>query len=121
MEPHSTVSGAIAGAAVSMPILLMGAQLDALVIGLIAAIVISIMTEAIDNWMKAGAAVLFSSLSAGYGSPLAAQWVSSNYPSIVVDSTHDVLRMALALVIGAAMPSIVPIAIRFMNRKSDAL
>lgn len=121
MDPHSTAAGAITGAAAAMPAMLLGAQVDALVIGMMAALFVSIMTETIDNRIKAGAAVMFSSLSAGYGSPIAAQFIAANYPSLVVASTHDVLRLATALLIGAAMPGLVPVAMRFIQRKGNEL
>lgn len=111
----SVVSGAATGAGLSTVTLLLGAQVDALVIGLIAAVFVSIWLETIDNKVKAGASVLFAALLAGYGSPVAAQWVSVNMPDAA--GNPEALRMLLALVIGASAPSIVPLLLRWAGGK----
>ena len=121
MDLQSTTSGAVSGAVAAMPAILLGAHVDALVLGMMAALFVSIMTETIDSRAKAAASVLLASLMAGYGSPVAAQWVAVNYPTLFVLETHGVMRLLMALIIGAATPSVVPIAIRIMNRKGDAL
>jgi hypothetical protein len=116
-EPHSTIAGALAGAAVSPVGLFLGAQVDALVIGLVAAVFVSIWLEQIDNRLKAASAVLFSALLAGYGSPVAAGWVATNVTSLA--SGADGLRMLLALLIGAAAPRLVPLCFKFLGKKLD--
>lgn len=93
----------------------MGAQTDALIIGLIAAVFVSIQMDMIDNRLKAGAAVLFASLLAGYGSPVAAEWVAGNTASIGANS--EALRLLLALLIGAISPSMVPFGIKYLGKK----
>ncbi len=116
-EPHSTITG-IAGSAslgVSSVQMFMGAQVDALVIGLIGAVFVSIWLETIDDKVKAGAAVLFAAMLAGYGSPVAAQWVAGTVPS--VSGNSEALRCLLALVIGAAAPSIVPLLLKYFGNK----
>lgn len=114
-EPHSTVlAGALAGAGVSSVTLLLGAQVDALVLGLIAAILVSIWMENIDNKGKAAAAVLLSAILAGYGSPVAAQYISASVTGITMT---DPLRLLLAAVIGAMAPGIIPLAVRFVGNK----
>jgi len=116
-EPHSTIAGALAGAAVSPAALFLGAQVDALVIGLVAAVFVSIWLEQINNRLKAASAVLFSALLAGYGSPVAAGWVVGNVTSL--SSGADGLRMLLALLIGALAPRMVPLLIKFLGKKID--
>ena len=65
-EPHSTVVvGALYGAGASTASLLFGAQVDALVIGLIAAVLVSIRMETIDSKLRAAAAGLRAALLAG--------------------------------------------------------
>lgn len=113
----NVVHGALTGAGVSTVTLLLGAQVDALVIGLIGAVFVSIWLETIDNKSKAAAAVLFAALLAGYGSPVAAQWVSVNVPEV---AGNDALRMLLALVIGAVAPSIVPLLLKYLGNKVRA-
>lgn len=118
-EPHSTAVGAFTGAGISSVSVVFGAHVDALIVGLIAAMFISIWLGTIDTKLKAASAVLFAALLAAYGSPVAASWLAASVPSIA--SNADALRMLLALVIGGGAPSAVPIAIRYMGRKGDAL
>ncbi len=114
-DPHSTIAGALAGGATSAVSLFMGAQVDALVIGLIAAVFVSIQMDMIDNRLKAASAVLFASLLAGYGSPVAAEWVANNASSIA--SNTEALRRLAALLIGGSAPSLVPLGIKFLGKK----
>jgi hypothetical protein len=93
---------------------MLGAQVDALAVGLIAAILASIWLETIDNKIKAASAVLLSSLLAGYGSPVAAQWVISSVDGI---SGSDSLRLLLAAVIGLSCPRLVPMVMRLVGSK----
>lgn len=119
-EPHSTViAGALAGAGVSTVTLFLGAQVDALAVGLVAAVFVTIWLETIDNRLKAASAVLFASLLAGYGSPVAAGWLAASVPSIAGNA--DALRLLMALAIGGASPSAVPIALRYLGRKGETL
>jgi uncharacterized phage infection (PIP) family protein YhgE len=115
-EPHATVvAGALAGAGASSAVtLVMGVQVDALVIGLIGAVLVSIWLETIDNRIKAAAAVFLSAMLAGYGSPLAAQWIAASVPSL---PNTDSLRLFIALLISAIAPSIVPLAIKAFGSK----
>jgi len=114
-DPHSTIAGAVAGGVTSTVSLFMGAQIDALIIGLVAAVFVSIQMDMIDNRLKAASAVLFASLLAGYGSPVAAEWVAGNAASIGANS--EALRLLLALLIGAAAPSLVPLGIKYLGKK----
>lgn len=119
--PHTQASiaaGAAAGAGLSTVTLLLGAQVDALVIGLIAAVFVSIHLDTIDNKVKAAAGVLFAAMLAAYGSPVAAQWLTVNVPDI--GGSPEALRLLLALVIGATSPSIVPLLIQWLGRKVKA-
>lgn len=76
-DPHSTTAGVIAGTGIGLTGTLLGAQVDALLIGLMAAIFVSIWMPTIDNRIKALAADAMSSLLAGYGSPVAAAWLAT--------------------------------------------
>lgn len=107
-EPHaSTVVGALAGTGISITGgVLMGAQIDALVVGLATALFVTIWMPSMDTRMKAGSAVLFSSMLAGYGSPVLAAWVASAVPSIAGLSTE--LRLLGALCISALAPPLFP-------------
>lgn len=116
---HAVAKGAITGAAVSVPSVLLGAQVDALVIGLCAAVFVSIWLEQIDSRIKAAAAVLFSALLAGYGSPVAASYAASQVD--VLGGNPDALRLLLAFLIGGAAPTCIPIALRYIGKKGEAL
>jgi hypothetical protein len=106
-EPHVTVAaGGFAGAGISSVTIILGAQADALAIGALAAIFVSIWMQTIDSRLKAAAAVLFSAMLAGYGSPVAAGYLVSSVPDI---AGGDPLRLLLALVIGGATPSVFPL------------
>lgn len=105
----AVVTGAVAGGVASTVTVFMGAQVDALVIGLVAAILVSIHIDKIDSKVKAGAAVLYSSALAGYGSPAAHAFLIGVVPSI---AEAESLRLLVALVIGGCAPSIVPLALR---------
>lgn len=116
---HASVAvGAATGAGLSTVTLLLGAQVDALVIGLIAAVFVSIWLETIDSKVKAAAAVLFAAMLAGYGSPVAAQWVVANVPDVA--GNQEALSRLLALVIGASSPSVVPRLIKWLGRKAQS-
>lgn len=114
-EPHSTITGALAGAAVSPVGLILGAQADALVVGLIAAVFVSTWLESIDSRIKAASAVLFSAMLAGYGSPVLAGMLASGMPSAATST--ESLRLLLAAVIGGGAPSLWPLVIRAGGKK----
>lgn len=118
VDPHSTVTGAMIGASAGASTIFMGAQVDALVIGLVAAVFVSIQMDMIDNRLKAASGVLLASLLAGYGSQVVAEWLSGN-AGVVVVSNKDQLRLLLALLIGVGSPALVPIGIRFLGKKID--
>ena len=107
-EPNSTTAGIILGTGVSLTSTLMGAQVDALVVGLVAAIFVSIWLPSVDDRLKAASAVAMSALLAGYGAPVAAAWLASEQSGFQADSP---LRLLLALLIGAAAPALVPVGI----------
>lgn len=105
-DPHAPIAGFAAGAALSPAAIVFGAQVDALVVGLAAAVFISIWLESIDTRAKAAAAVLFSAMLAAYGSPVAANIISAQIAAI--SAGDDSLRLLLAAVIGGLAPSLVP-------------
>lgn len=112
-EPHSSIA---TGATVGLGTALLGAQVDALVIGLIAAIFVSIWMESIDDKFKAGSAALLSSMLAGYGSPAAAALAISYLPAL--SGSGDALRLLCAVVIGAAAPTVIPAAAKWAKGRA---
>jgi hypothetical protein len=50
-DPHSPITGALTGAGISSVTVVLGAQVDALVVGLVAAVFVSTWLESIDSRM----------------------------------------------------------------------
>lgn len=111
-EPHSTTAGVIVGAGIGLTGTVMGAQLDALLLGMVAAILVSFWLPTIDNRGRAAAAVALSSLFAGYASPLAAAHLAATLGAM--EATP--LRLLGALMIGTGGPMLIPI---FLRRAAD--
>lgn len=111
-EPHTTAIGATVGLGAA----LLGAQVDALVLGLVASVMVGIWMETIDDKLKAGAAALLSAMLAGYGSPKAAAFAASTWPAI--GAADDALRLLMAVLIGAAAPTLIPIAARWLKGRA---
>lgn len=116
-EPHSTAIGIAVGAGIGLTGTLMGAQVDALLVGLVAAILISFWLPTIDDRRKAAASVALSSLLAGYGSPVAAAWLAGTETAL--HGGPD-MRLLLALVIGIFCPTVVPVLLGWAKRKVEA-
>lgn len=113
-EPHTTVAaGLIQGIGISSVTLLLGAQVDALVVGLLAAVLVSFWLDTIDNKKKAAAAVVLSAMFAGYGSPVAAEWIAFKVAGI---GSMDQLRIFLAVIIGAVSPTIAPLLLNLLSK-----
>lgn len=117
MVSTETLSGVTAGAAAGATTVLLGAQADALVVGLMAAVFVSIWLESIDSRVKAASAVLFAAMLAGYGSPVAASWLVGYAPSVA--QSADQLRLLLAALIGGGAPALVPISLRALGRRIE--
>ncbi len=107
-EPTSTTTGIIAGAGIGLTGTIMGAQIDALLMGMIAAIFVSIWLPSINDRVRAASSVAISSLLAGYGSPVLAGWLIAQQHGFATDPE---LRMFLAVLIGAVSPILMPAAI----------
>lgn len=119
-EPHSSAIGAVAGAAAAAPAaLFLEAHVDALILGLMAAVFSSIWLPTVDDKVKAFASVCLSALLAGYGAPIAVANAASVVPSLV--ATADQARPLLALIIGAVCPALVPALINKLKSKGEAL
>jgi hypothetical protein len=64
-EPNSTTIGILAGTGIGLTGTVMGAQVDALLMGMIAAVFVSIWLPSINDRLRAASAVGISSLLAG--------------------------------------------------------
>jgi hypothetical protein len=111
-EPHSTALGVAVGAGIGLTGTVMGAQVDALLIGLMAAILISFWLPTVDDRKKAAAAVALSSLFSGYGAVWAAQLLATKLAIVL---PHELL----ALLIGVACPTMVPATLGLAKRKVE--
>lgn len=108
-EPHSTTAaGILLGTGIGLTGTIMGAQVDALLLGMFAAILVSIWLPSINDRWRAASAVGLSSLFAGYGSPVATAWLAAEQSGLRADSP---LRLLVALAIGAGGPTLVPVLI----------
>ena len=114
-DPNAVVAGALTGAGISSFTIILGAQSDALIVGLIAAVFVSIWLQSIDNHAKALSSVLLSSMLAGYGSPVAVVWMISSTPAFAPNA--EALRLLSALLIGACSPALVPITMKYLGNK----
>ena len=108
-EPHSTTAGIITCGSIGITGSLFGAEIDALLLGMCSAIFVSIWLPTVNDRVKAAAAVAMSSLMAGYGSPVAVAWVASDQAALAASGSP--LRLLMAIAIGAACPTVVPVAI----------
>lgn len=108
-EPTSTAAGAAAGALTVLPVAMLGAQTDALGLGLFAAMLVTLWLGSINTRRKAFAAVGLSGLLAGYFSPHAAAYAATKFTSLSADPSS--LRMPMALLIAIAAPFLVPLAL----------
>ena len=107
-EPHTisdVTAGAASGGAVGISGVLLGAQADALVVGMLAATFISAWLPQINSFFRSAASVCLATLLAGYGSPHVAALLASQIPGGQADS----VRMLAAVLIGAATPRIFPL------------
>ena len=107
-EPHTisvVTAGAASGGAVGISWVLLGAQADALVVGMLAATFVCAWLPQINSFFRSAASVCLATLLAGYGSPHVAAWLASQIPGGQADS----VRMLASVLIGAATPRIFPL------------
>ncbi len=116
-DPSVMTTAAVVGVAATPPLLLMGAHVDALVLGMMASILVTIWLEQIDSRIKSASAMLMSAILAAYGSPVAAGIVAAQVPSAVIDA--DALRLLAAACIGAGTPYLVPVIIKRAGRRIE--
>jgi hypothetical protein len=112
-EPASTTTGIVVGAGIGLTGTILGAQIDALLMGMIAAVFASIWMPSIDNRIRAASAVAIATLLAGYGSPVLAHWLAATQPGL---EEHGALRMLLAVLIGGGCPALLPVAMERVQK-----
>jgi hypothetical protein len=114
----STSIGAAGGAAVSLlPAVMLGAQVDALLLGLIGSFIAVAWFDELNSMRRAAASVVAGALACGVLSGLIAVAVWSSLP-VRMQTLLDVesLRMPIALLIGFLVPSVGPVLKRRAER-----
>lgn len=115
----STVAGAAAGAVVTMvPAAMLGAQIDALLLGLVGSFVAVAWFDELNSMRRAVAAVIAGAVASGVLSGVfstGAWWLlPDGLQSLIAPET---LRMPMALVTGFLGPSIWPLVKRSAERR----
>lgn len=122
-EPTSSVAVGAAAASVAVGTVagvsaVLGAQVDALLIGLGAAVASIYWIREINTHWQAFFASLFASGLSGYGSPVLASWVMANVQNL---GGVDGVRKLLALVIGGITPFVWPILMRRAQKRAKTI
>lgn len=115
----STVAGAAAGAVVTMvPAAMLGAQIDALLLGLIGSFVAVAWFDELNSMFRAVAAVVAGALASGVLSGVfstVAWWLLPDGLQPLI--APEALRMPMALVTGFLGPSVWPLVKRRAERR----
>lgn len=118
-EPTSTAAGAaIGGGLGALSVLVLGAHLDAVLLGLFASMLATAQLDKIDSFVRALSAVFFSALASGLFSHVGAGWVAAMLPAKLMVQP-DALRMPIAFLIGALMPTLWPILRRRAEHQAE--
>ncbi len=119
IEPTSSNVGAVVGGLGALSALIsFEAQLDAVLLGLFASMLATGQLDKIDSFWKAVSAVFFSGLASGVFTDPVSVWLVANLPGTfgVQPST---LRMPVAFVIGALLPTLWPIVRRKVENQVE--
>ena len=118
LEPHSSTAAGLA-LGTSAGILsgtVLGADIQSLVIGLIASILVSAWLPAVSGRARAASAVALASLFAGEGALAAAIYMAPSLPGIDLET----LKNVAATFIGACTPTLFPIFLSWAGRFGGA-
>ncbi|WP_430434246.1 hypothetical protein [Methyloversatilis sp.] len=120
-EPTSTAGGAAGGAAISLlPAVMLGAQIDALLLGLIGSFIAVAWFDELNSMRRAAASVIAGALVCGVLSGLLAVAMWSSLPARMQTLLNvESLRMPIALVIGFLVPSVGPVLKRRAERAAE--
>lgn len=116
VEPHVSTAGITLGASVGITGTIVGAQADALIVGLASAAFVSIWLRQVDSWVKATSATFFSAMLAAFMSPFAAEWAARTFGL----TSGDGLRLLMTLLISAGSPAIFPLVLARVGRQVSA-
>lgn len=93
-----------------------GAHVDALIISMIAAALVSFWMPSTNDRAKSCAAILLSSLLASYAAPVAADFLIAYFPAFSRVEAQG-LRMVCALLVGICCPLLAPSAVDWARRR----
>lgn len=109
--PEGAISGALAGGT----LLLAGADPVGLVLGVAAAVLTTFIHGGIDSRSRAFCSVILAALLAGYGAPVAAQVLLTQFPAQA--AAIAIAGPLLSILIGALSPTAIVAAIEAIKRK----
>ena len=92
-----------------------GMDLDALIVGLMAATSTTFWLNTVDNIPKAASAIIFSAMLASLGGPVASVYLISVFPSL--GEASGALLLLAAVIIGGSVTWAFPILINFVRNK----
>ena len=98
-----------------MPDSFFGMDLDALIVGLMAATFTTFWLQTVANVPKAMSAILFSAMLASFGGPVASVYLISSFPSLA--QTSNSLILLSAVLIGGSVTWAFPVLINFVRNK----
>jgi hypothetical protein len=92
-----------------------GLDLDALIVGLMAASFVTFWLDTVNDPLKAGSAILFSALLSGYGGPVVSVYAMGKVPVLV--GADGALSALAAVLIGSSVTWGLPILINYVRNK----
>lgn len=98
-----------------MPDSFFGMDLDALIVGLMAATFTTFWLQTVDNVPKAMSAIFFSAMLSSLGGPVVSVYLISSFPSLA--QTSGTLSLLAAVIIGGSVTWAFPIFINFVQNK----
>lgn len=122
MATQQTVEQAT-GAGIALPVaastLMAGADPLGLLLGMIAATLVTFLLGSVDNRWKAIAGILFAAMLSGFAAPVVAAGILHQWPAWkpVMDLAHPLV----SILIGGAAPTIIPAFLNGLARRADRI
>lgn len=92
-----------------------GLDLDAMIVGLMAASFITFWLNTVDDFPKAASAILFSAMLSGFGAPVATVFMITKFPGLA--GASNALPPLIAVLVGGSVTWGLPILINFIQQK----
>lgn len=116
-QPEVIIAAAAASTTTATTVIAFGAPWEAVVVGLLSAILVSFWLDKIDSPPKAAAAMLFAGLLAGVLAPLSVEYLIDKQYIRTLEPQRWVWLMAV--LIGAAAPKVIPPALKVLVKKTE--